>query len=109
MIQQARVLNDLAVVLPHLQDRPRIRRRRLADPEHPSEEELDPSLPILVDSDGKAAAHPRPGEEESTQFLAEEQLRLRNNNCCCRTTKDSVSLVSREGPGSLIGPVDQTR
>ncbi|HMB07751.1 MAG TPA: hypothetical protein VKP69_28960, partial [Isosphaeraceae bacterium] len=35
---------------------------------------------------GTAAAHPRPAQEEPTQFLVAEQFRLRENNCCCRTT-----------------------
>jgi hypothetical protein len=39
----------------------------------------------------------------------ESRVRLRNNNCCRGTTKDWVSIVSREGPGGLIGPVGQTR
>src|SRR5512135_440506 len=42
--------------------------------------------------DGAATAHPRPAEEEPTQFLVGEQLRLRENNCCCRTLLQSRKL-----------------
>jgi hypothetical protein len=36
--------------------------------------------------DETAAAHPRPAEEEPTQFLVGEHLGFRENNCCWRTS-----------------------
>src|SRR5512135_3648583 len=60
--------------------------------------------------DETAAAHPRPAEEEPTQFLVGEQLGLRENNCGCRTTYgpsilgDANATSTPDGPRGPGGP-----
>src|SRR5512142_3276605 len=49
-------------------------------------------------SNGTAAGHPKPTEEEPTQFLVGEQLGLRENNCCCRTTIAAPIAVRGTAP-----------